>query len=605
MALINQNSVIGVTSITSPGASNVLTVHTSDTTERLRITSNGLSFSGTNASLDTSGNLTVGGNVSVGGTLTYEDVTNIDSVGIITAQAGIRVTGGSVGIGTDNPVGNLEIRDSKANLIVAKDGLTVKSNSDLATQYDLIQLGAGGALASYSTATATADTQFIHNAYRHSGGQWKYRYADTAMRFRMNSPGNTFIFESAASGSADADITFAERLRIDSSGRLLVGTDSTVFDNNFGIGMLQVTNKTGYQHVLISGHSAAAANATCLSVGRSRGTQASPAYLQSGDHIARFSATSYNGGNYQTSGAIDFFAADNHASNDLPGYISFKTVPDGSATPTERLRITSSGVVGINTTTGFDTSVGLAVRNGASGSDHTMIDIIANTNETSRLVFSDDTDHNQGRIQYNHLGNSLSFYTNGNNERLRIGSAGQIGLSGDNYGTAGQVIKSTGTGTAPTWQNLHQFMFFGEQDTSHTIATGTYTRLINLGTNDFSIGDSSIASFDESVGRVTIGADGAGYYYLEMHGGIDDVQASDYVQVVIKKNGSSSGTDGTRLSTYGRGWNSGAANQVVTTSTSCIALLAAGDYVQFYIYHNEGSSEPTEQNRCAVMGYKL
>jgi hypothetical protein len=34
------------------------------------------------------------GNVSVGGTLTYEDVTNIDSVGIITAQQGIRVGAG-------------------------------------------------------------------------------------------------------------------------------------------------------------------------------------------------------------------------------------------------------------------------------------------------------------------------------------------------------------------------------------------------------------------------------------------------------------------------------------------------------------------------------
>ena len=33
------------------------------------------------------------GNVSVGGTLTYQDVTNIDSVGIITAQSGIRITG--------------------------------------------------------------------------------------------------------------------------------------------------------------------------------------------------------------------------------------------------------------------------------------------------------------------------------------------------------------------------------------------------------------------------------------------------------------------------------------------------------------------------------
>ena len=36
-------------------------------------------------------NLTVGGNVSIGGTLTYEDVTNIDSVGVITARLGIKV----------------------------------------------------------------------------------------------------------------------------------------------------------------------------------------------------------------------------------------------------------------------------------------------------------------------------------------------------------------------------------------------------------------------------------------------------------------------------------------------------------------------------------
>ena len=37
--------------------------------------------------------LNVGGNVTVGGTLTYEDVTNIDSVGFITARKGLTVTG--------------------------------------------------------------------------------------------------------------------------------------------------------------------------------------------------------------------------------------------------------------------------------------------------------------------------------------------------------------------------------------------------------------------------------------------------------------------------------------------------------------------------------
>ena len=39
--------------------------------------------------------ITATGNVSIGGTLTYEDVTNIDSVGIITAQAGIKASGES------------------------------------------------------------------------------------------------------------------------------------------------------------------------------------------------------------------------------------------------------------------------------------------------------------------------------------------------------------------------------------------------------------------------------------------------------------------------------------------------------------------------------
>ena len=38
--------------------------------------------------------ITASGTVSVGGTLTYEDVTNVDSVGIITAQQGIRIGAG-------------------------------------------------------------------------------------------------------------------------------------------------------------------------------------------------------------------------------------------------------------------------------------------------------------------------------------------------------------------------------------------------------------------------------------------------------------------------------------------------------------------------------
>ena len=46
--------------------------------------------------LDVNGNGDISGNLSVGGVLTYEDVTNVDAIGIITARAGINVTGGTI-----------------------------------------------------------------------------------------------------------------------------------------------------------------------------------------------------------------------------------------------------------------------------------------------------------------------------------------------------------------------------------------------------------------------------------------------------------------------------------------------------------------------------
>ena len=45
----------------------------------------------------------------------------------------------------------------------------------------------------------------------------------------------------------------------------------------------------------------------------------------------------------------------------------------------------------------------------------------------------------------------IAFETFGANERLRIGSAGQIGLGGANYGTSGQVMTSQGASAAPQW----------------------------------------------------------------------------------------------------------------------------------------------------------
>ncbi len=83
------STLVGVTTISSSGIHSPLGV-------------------GTFLSVDTR---TLLGNVSVAGTLTYEDVTNVDSIGIITTGGGIHVTGAgsSVGIGSTGPEVSLDV----------------------------------------------------------------------------------------------------------------------------------------------------------------------------------------------------------------------------------------------------------------------------------------------------------------------------------------------------------------------------------------------------------------------------------------------------------------------------------------------------------------
>ena len=70
------------------------------------------------------GSITVGTDLTVPGVLTYDDVTNIDSIGIITTRSGIHVTSGSVGIGTDSPNAVLSVQTS------ASRELNVETDSD-------------------------------------------------------------------------------------------------------------------------------------------------------------------------------------------------------------------------------------------------------------------------------------------------------------------------------------------------------------------------------------------------------------------------------------------------------------------------------------------
>ena len=102
------------------------------------------------------------------------------------------------------------------------------------------------------------------------------------------------------------------------------------------------------------------------------------------------------------------------------------------AATTTRLHLTNSyGQFGLNTSSFSDTATALAVKNGRSDSDHTILDIICNDNQTCRLTFSEDSNSSKGSIRYYYTGdgNYMSFYTNGGasgDERLRIDSSGRV-----------------------------------------------------------------------------------------------------------------------------------------------------------------------------------
>ena len=116
-----------------------------------------------------SGNLTVTGNVSVGGTLTYEDVTNIDSVGVITARQGIVVVGG--GITAVGVVTATKFIGDGSELSGVVSGIEVKSNgTSVGTSLTAINFVHTGDITTGSGGITTVTTWEVFDTWLYGGG---------------------------------------------------------------------------------------------------------------------------------------------------------------------------------------------------------------------------------------------------------------------------------------------------------------------------------------------------------------------------------------------------------------------------------------------------
>jgi len=205
-------------------------------------------------------------------------------------------------------------------------------------------------------------------------------------------------------GSSETDIS--EKLRIDSSGRVLLGTtsliDSSVASN------LQVASDFGPR----------------FNIARSDTTTAVDNLIGAFDFYGNDS-----NGTYQNCARILAEADLDHGTDDKPTRLTFYTTPDGSATPTERLRINKDGVVLVGGTTvqGHGNMDDLQV---GDASGNRGITISSGTSNFGTVAFGDSadgsgTDRYSGFVEYYHDDNSMRLGTV-SSERLRIDSNGRV-----------------------------------------------------------------------------------------------------------------------------------------------------------------------------------
>jgi hypothetical protein len=137
---------------------------------------------------------------------------------------------------------------------------------------------------------------------------------------------------------------------IDASGNVIIGYESVVSSATavLQIAGSSITSQVPAISVTLANNSIYAGS---ISLRKARGTIEIPAVINSGDTLSSFIGQGYDGAAYKQAGYITISSDGTPGINDMPGKISVFTTPDGSATPTERLRINSSGQLLINTGT--------------------------------------------------------------------------------------------------------------------------------------------------------------------------------------------------------------------------------------------------------------
>jgi hypothetical protein len=178
-----------------------------------------------------------------------------------------------------------------------------------------------------------------------------------------------------------------------------------------------------------------ASNGAYLMIGSSRGTSnGSSTALQNGDQIGGIFFQAADGTDLQNAAAyIDAIIYGDVGNNDVPGALRFFTTPDGSSTPTEKMRVMPSGGITFN----GDTSTANALDDYEEG-NWTPVMQGSTTNGSPTMSAQNGSYTKVGRIVH------LTFHLTVTN----LGSAaGGIQISGIPFNTASNSNKHITTGS--------------------------------------------------------------------------------------------------------------------------------------------------------------
>ncbi len=463
----------------------------------------------------------------------------------------VRITSdGNLGLGINSPVSRLHVHNSGTGSgdhsyayfttgdtgSSASDGLTV---GVAANQVATVNYREAGALSLGTNSTerlriTSAGLVGIGTAVPAipSGGGLEIHHSSVArLKLSTTSTGvgandgfQIYMSDSSAilENKENAEMRFytnaLERVRIDSSGRLLIGTTDTDSVSDGEVSKLIIKGTDSTASASFTRHSADAGG-TGLYLGKSRNaTIGSNTIVQNNDELGRITFSGDDGTNINTMGAkIASYVDGTPGENDMPGRLIFYTTADGAASVTERMRITEGGNVSIGgrapvpTDPAYNKAL-LHIHQTQSGTYGSELHLTNNTTGSAAgdgMFLSMWTDNS---VYFtNQEAGDIRFTTNGH-EAFKIQSNKNVKITDGNLiiDTAGHGIDFSATGGPTNGSGTSELLDDYEEGTwtpNITFSNGGNTATYGANTGGWYVKVGRMVTLN---GRIQISAKGAG-----------------------------------------------------------------------------------------------